>query len=152
MSVLISKSPIDVSSEIEKISRDRTDIGAVVTFTGICRGDEQGVPIDALTLEHYPDMANTEIGRHIDKAKSRWPLIDVRVVHRVGRIKPGEIIVAVLTASAHRQAAFSAAEFIMDYLKTHAPFWKKIEQKDGNHWVEARESDDAASERWKTSK
>ena len=99
-----------------------------MTFTGICRGDENGKPIAALTLEHYPAMAEAEIARHVEDAESRWALLGVTVIHRYGRIEPGEDIVLVVTASSHRQDAFAAAEFLMDYLKTHAPFWKRVEQ------------------------
>lgn len=148
MSVRITENPIDVEVETAVLSQGRSDVGALVTFTGICRGEENGVPITALTLEYYPGMVDVEIERHIEEAKSRWPLIGARVVHRVGRIKPGETIVLVAAASIHRKAAFSAAEFLMDYLKTHAPFWKKVERVDGAHWVDARETDDAAATGW----
>jgi molybdopterin synthase catalytic subunit len=148
MSVRISESTIDVNDETAALSRGHNDIGAIVTFTGICRGEENGQPIAALTIEHYPGMAETEIKDYVNTAKSRWPLIDATIVHRVGRIKPGEIIVLVITASAHRQAAFSAGEFLMDFLKTRAPFWKKVEIADDSHWVDARATDDAAVEHW----
>ncbi len=150
MSVRITEAPIDIAHETNELSRERENIGAVVTFTGICRGKENGDPIAALILEHYPGMAEAEIERHIENAKSRWPVLDVHVVHRIGRIKSGEAIVFVATASEHRQAAFSAAEFLMDYLKTHAPFWKKVEGLDGLHWIEARATDDTAAGRWDT--
>jgi len=130
------------------MTRGRSDIGAVVTFTGICRIDEDGEAIAALTLEHYPGMAETEIARHVDEATARWPLLGVTVIHRFGRIAPGEPIVLVVTASSHRQAAFAAAEFLMDYLKTRAPFWKQVEKSGEKSWVEAKASDDAAAERW----
>lgn len=149
MSVRISDTPIDVAAEIAALSRGQSDAGALVTFTGVCRGEEEGTPIAALVLEHYPGMAEEEIKRHVEEAKKRWPLLDARVAHRVGRIEPGETIVFVATASAHRQAAFAAAEFLMDYLKIRAPFWKKVERADGTHWVAARKTDDAAAERWK---
>jgi molybdopterin synthase catalytic subunit len=122
----------------------------VVIFTGICRGSEEGEPIAALTLEHYPGMAEAEIGRHVEEAKARWPLAGVTVIHRYGRIAPGEDIVMVVTASAHRQAAFAAAEFLMDYLKTRAPFWKQVEKAGGTTWIDAKSADDAAAERWRT--
>jgi len=130
------------------MTHGRSDIGAVVTFTGICRIDEDGEAIAALTLEHYPGMAETEIARHVDEATARWPLLGVTVIHRFGRIAPGEPIVLVVTASSHRQAAFAAAEFLMDYLKTRAPFWKQVEKSGEKSWVEAKASDDAAAERW----
>ena len=114
-------------------TRGRTDVGALVTFTGICRGAEAGEPIAALTLEHYPGMAEAEIARHVEEASARWPLLGVTVIHRYGRIVPGENIVLVVTASSHREAAFAAAEFLMDYLKTRAPFWKQVEKADGDN-------------------
>src|SRR5271169_3397922 len=148
MSVRIIEAPIDVAAETAGLSRGRSDVGALVTFSGICRGEEEGVPIAALVLEHYPGMAEEEIERHVEEAKKRWPLLGVRIAHRVGRITPGETIVLVATASAHRQAAFAAAEFLMDYLKTRAPFWKQVEKVSGTTWVEAKDADDAAAERW----
>jgi molybdopterin synthase catalytic subunit len=119
-----------------------------VSFSGICRGDEDHARIAALTLEHYPGMAEEEIRRHVDEAMSRWLLNGVTVIHRVGRITPGENIVLVVTASRHRQAAFQAAEFLMDYLKTSAPFWKKVDAATGAGWVEAHDRDDQAAARW----
>jgi len=101
-----------------------------------------------LTLEHYPGMAEGEIARHVEEAGARWPLLGVRVIHRYGRIEPGEVIVLVATASSHREAAFAAASFIMDYLKTRAPFWKQVETSAGTDWVEAKAEDEAAAERW----
>jgi molybdopterin synthase catalytic subunit len=143
----------DATAEVAKLTRGRTDIGAVVTFTGICRADENGEKISALTLEHYPDMAEAEIVRHVEEASKRWPLLGVTVIHRHGRIAPGEDIVLVVTASSHREAAFAAASFLMDYLKTLAPFWKQVEKPSGKTlvktWVEAKAADDAAAERWK---
>jgi molybdopterin synthase catalytic subunit len=149
--IRIQREPFDIAAEMAKLTRGRTDIGAVVTFTGICRGDENGDPIAALTLEHYPGMAEQEISRHVEEAQTRWPLLGVTVVHRHGRLMPGEDIVLVIAASSHRQAAFAAAEFLMDYLKTHAPFWKQVEQADDKTWVEARGADDAAAARWRRS-
>ena len=125
--IRIQREPFDVASETAKLTRGRTDIGAIVTFTGICRGDENGKPIVALTLEHYPGMAEQEIARHVEEAQQRWPLLGVTVIHRHGRLTPGEDIVLVIATSSHRQAAFAAAEFLMDYLKTRAPFWKQVE-------------------------
>ncbi len=146
--VRLQREPFDVAAEAAKLSRGRTDVGAVVTFTGICRGDEQGEAIAALTLEHYPGMAEAEIERHVQEAAARWPLAGVTVIHRYGRITPGEEIVMVVAASAHRQAAFAAAEFLMDYLKTRAPFWKQVEAAGRKSWVEAKHTDDAAAARW----
>lgn len=146
--IRIQQADFDVAREIAGLSQGRTDIGAVVSFSGICRGSEQGEPIAALTLEHYPEMAEAEIGRHADEALARWPLQGLTVIHRFGRIAPGENIVLVVTASAHRQAAFEAAEFLMDYLKTNAPFWKREESARGTNWIEARDHDDDAAARW----
>jgi molybdopterin synthase catalytic subunit len=146
--IRIQQADFDVAQEIAALSNGRTDIGAVVSFSGICRGSENGEPIAALTLEHYPGLAEAEIGRHADEALSRWPLQGLTIIHRFGRIAPGENIVLVVTASSHRQAAFEAAEFLMDYLKTNAPFWKREESEKGTNWVEARGHDDAATARW----
>jgi len=148
MSVRIQREDFDAGAEIARLSRGRTDIGAVATFTGICRGDG----IAAMTLEHYPGMAEAEIERHVAEAKQRWPLLGVTVIHRYGRLVPGDNIVLVVTASSHREAAFAAAEFLMDYLKTQAPFWKKEERAGGDGWVDARNSDDAAAASWSTPK
>ena len=148
MSVRIQREDFDVGAEIARLAHGRTDVGAVATFTGICRGDG----IVAMTLEHYPGMAEAEIERHVAEAKVRWPLLGVSVIHRYGRLLPGDNIVLVAAASSHREAAFAAAEFLMDYLKTQAPFWKKEERAAGAGWVEARGSDDAAAARWSTPK
>ena len=137
-----------LAAESARLTRGRTDIGAVVTFTGLCRAEEKGEPIAALTLEHYPGMAEAEIARHVEDACARWPLLGVTVIHRYGRIEPGEEIVMVATASSHRDAAFAAASFLMDYLKTLAPFWKQVETVSGATWVEAKSADDAAAARW----
>jgi molybdopterin synthase catalytic subunit len=146
--IRLQREPFDIAEEVTKLAGGRTDVGAVVTFTGICRADEKGTPIVALTLEHYPGMAEAEIARHVEEARARWPLLGVTVIHRHGRLKPGEVIVLVATASTHRQSAFAAAEFLMDYLKTRAPFWKQVETAGGTVWVEAKAADDEAAERW----
>src|SRR5450432_2785113 len=148
ITIRIQEADFDIAREIAALTQGRTDIGAVVTFSGICRGSEHNEPIAALTLEHYPGMAEAEIARHAETAMSRWPLTGVSVIHRVGRIAPGENIVLVLTASQHRQAAFQAAEFLMDYLKANAPFWKREESAAGTSWVDAQHHDDAAAARW----
>jgi molybdopterin synthase catalytic subunit len=148
VTIRIQQADFDIAREISALTKDHTDIGAVVSFSGICRGSEDGEAIAALTLEHYPGMAEEEIARHVNTALSRWPLTGVSVIHRVGRISPGENIVLVLTASEHRQAAFQAAEFLMDYLKANAPFWKREESAGGTNWVEARHHDDDAAARW----
>ena len=146
--IRIQQADFDVAQEIAELSKGRTDVGAVVSFTGICRGTEGSEPIAALTLEHYPGMAEAEIKRRADEATARWPLQGLTIIHRFGRIVPGENIVLVVTASSHRQAAFEAAEFLMDYLKTSAPFWKQEESARGKSWIEAQSHDDAAAARW----
>ncbi len=148
VTVRLQREDFDAAQEAAALTRGRDDVGAVVTFTGICRGSEAGQPIVALTLEHYPEMAEAEIVRHVEEAQARWPLAGVTVVHRYGRITPGENIVLVVTASSHREAAFAAAEFLMDYLKTRAPFWKQVEVAGTKSWVAAKDADDAAAKRW----
>jgi molybdopterin synthase catalytic subunit len=146
--VRLQREPFDAAAEAAKLARGRTDVGALVTFTGVCRGSENGEPIAALTLEHYPGMAEAEIERHAAEAAERWPLLGATIIHRFGRILPGEEIVLVVTTSSHREAAFAAAEFLMDYLKMRAPFWKQVERADGTSWVDAKATDDEAAERW----
>ena len=148
MTVRLQREDFDIGAEIARLSQGRTDVGAVASFTGICRGTDGAGGIAAMTLEHYPGMAEAEIGRHVAEAERRWPLLGVTVIHRYGRLVPGDNIVLVAAASQHREAAFAAAEFLMDYLKTRAPFWKKEERAGGDGWVEARQSDDAAAARW----
>ncbi|PBC11345.1 molybdenum cofactor biosynthesis protein MoaE [Mesorhizobium sp. WSM3859] len=147
--IRIQRQDFDVAAEIAGLTKGRTDIGAVVTFSGLCR-DEQGA-LSALELEHYPGMAEAEIGRIAAEAVERWPLQGLTVIHRHGKIVPGENIVLVVAASLHRRAAFEAANFLMDYLKSRAPFWKKEHLADGSEggWVEAKEADDQAADRWK---
>jgi molybdopterin synthase catalytic subunit len=147
--VRIQREDFDQAREIAALASGKSDVGAVVTFTGLCR-DENGM-LEALELEHYPGMAETQITRIAETACERWPLSGVSIVHRYGLIKPGENIVLVATASAHRHAAFEAASFIMDFLKSDAPFWKKEHRKDGRsgNWVEAKISDAEAQEKWR---
>lgn len=147
-SIRLQSEPFDTAREAATLTHGRTDIGAVVTFTGICRGDESGRRLAAMTLEHFPEMAEAEIARHVDDALHRWPLLGVTVIHRYGRLTPGEEIVLVITAASHRHEAFAAAEFLMDFLKTRAPFWKQVEYADGAHWVDAKATDDALAARW----
>ena len=147
--VSIQSTPFDAAAEIAALTRDLGGrAGAIVTFTGLCR-DEAG-RLSGLELEHYPGMAEAEIGRVVEAARARWPLQGVRVIHRHGLVAPGDGIVLVVTASSHRVAAFEAASFLMDYLKTRAPFWKREHLADGTigGWVEATEADDAATARW----
>jgi len=146
--IRIQAEPFDAAAETAALTGGRADIGAVVAFTGLCR--DEGGRLAALELEHYPGMAEAEINRIAEQAEHRWPLLGLTVIHRFGRVPPGEEIVLVLAASAHRAAAFEAASFMMDYLKTQAPFWKREHLKDGSTgaWVEAKEADDRAMERW----
>jgi molybdopterin synthase catalytic subunit len=146
--IRIQSESFDAAAETAVLTEGRADIGAVVAFTGLCR--DEGGTLSALELEHYPGMAEAEIARIAGEAEARWPLLGLTIIHRFGKIRPGEDIVLVLTASAHRRAAFEAAEFMMDYLKTRAPFWKREHLKDGTVgiWVEARSLDDEAADRW----
>lgn len=147
--VRVQAEDFDIAAEIAALSAGRSDIGAVVTFSGLCR-DEDG-QLSALELEHYPGMAQSEIARIAGEAAARWPLQGLTVIHRYGLIPAGGNIVLVVAASPHRQAAFEAANFLMDYLKSRAPFWKKEHRVDGSQgeWVEAKETDDKAAARWR---
>jgi molybdopterin synthase catalytic subunit len=140
-SIRVQRQDFDIAEEVAALTEGRTDIGAVVTFSGLCRAEEGSLA--ALEIEHYPGMAEEEIGRVVREAQARWPLDGVSVVHRHGRIRPGEQIVLVVTTSKHRRAAFAAAEFLMDYLKARAPFWKKEQLSSGElgDWVEAIETE-----------
>lgn len=151
VTIRIQSDDFDIAAEIAALTNINTDIGAVVSFSGICRGGNGPDAIAAMTLEHYPGMAEAEIGRHVAEAVARWPLDGVTVIHRYGRVVPGDNIVLVMAASKHREAAFQAAEFLMDYLKTSAPFWKSEERADGTNagWVDAQAHDDNAAARWK---
>jgi molybdopterin synthase catalytic subunit len=147
--VRVQREDFSVEDEIRRLSQGRRDVGAVVTFSGLCR--DEGGALNALELEHYPGMAEAEITRIALEAAARWPVTGLTAIHRIGRIAPGDNIVLVLAASPHRQAAFEAASFLMDFLKTDAPFWKKEHRADGSagEWVSAKEADDAAQSRWK---
>ncbi len=148
VTVRVQREDFDLAAEVSALNRGRTDIGAVVTFSGLCR-DEAGA-LNALELEHYPGMAEAEISRICHEAVQRFGLQGATAIHRFGRIEPGENIVLVVTASPHRQAAFDGANFIMDFLKASAPFWKKEHRADGSagEWVSAKDADDAARDRW----
>jgi molybdopterin synthase catalytic subunit len=149
--IRVQSEDFDVAAECRALVAGNDNAGAVVTFTGIVRRGEGDAAIRALTLEHYPGMTEAELERIEAEARARWPLSECLIVHRHGRLVPGENIVLVITVSTHRQAAFAAAEFLMDYLKTRAPFWKKEELENGSEtWVDAREKDDAAMARWLT--
>ncbi len=146
--ISIQAEPFSLADESAALARSTGDVGAVATFTGYCRSE--GGRLSALELEHYPGMAEEEIQRVVDEAVTRWPLMAVRVIHRFGRMTPGDEIVFVGTVSTHRREAFAACEFLMDYLKTRAPFWKKEYLADGRQgeWVEAKAADDVATLRW----
>jgi molybdopterin synthase catalytic subunit len=148
MAVRVQEADFDAGAEVAALTAGRTEIGAVVTFTGLVRGAAEGEAIADLTLEHYPGMTEAALAEIEAEALARWPLQASLVIHRHGRLAPGARIVLVVTASAHRQAAFAAAEFLMDYLKTRAPFWKKEGTAGGGRWVDAREEDGTAEARW----
>ncbi len=146
MTVRISDAPFDPGTELTQFAKGRTDIGAVVSFTGVVR-DTDG-RLTRMEIEHYPGMTEKAISKIVEEARSRWSLAEVLVIHRHGALAPGEVIMMVATASAHRVAAFEAAEFLMDYLKSRAPFWKKEHGEDGSDWVAAKDDDEAALTRW----
>ena len=146
--VTIQAEDFDIQAEIERLTRDNNNIGAIVTFTGLCR--DEGGTLSALELEHYPQMAQAEIQRIAELAIERFDLDGISAIHRYGKVAPGENIVLVIAASKHRQAAFDGANFLMDFLKTRAPFWKKEHMKDGEagNWVDAKDADDNALKKW----
>lgn len=146
--VRVQAEPFDPGAELNRFAVGRTDIGAVASFTGLVRDSHAGEQVLAMTLEHYPGMTERELERIEAEARDRWALDDCLVIHRHGRMLPGEPIVLVVTASAHRAAALDACAFLMDWLKTKAPFWKCEETPSGERWVEARASDDTAASRW----
>jgi molybdopterin synthase catalytic subunit len=155
MSVSVQEADFDAGAEISALSAGRDDVGAVASFVGLVRADKAATAeagaapaVQAMTLEHYPGMTEKALQEIVDEAQRRWDVFGVRVIHRVGRLLPGDRIVFVAVASAHRHDAFAACEFIMDYLKTRAPFWKKEETPEGGRWVDARESDEHAAGRW----
>lgn len=151
MKILVQGDAFDLGIEVDAMRHGRTDIGAIASFVGLARDMNEGSGVAAMTLEHYPCMTEKALGKIVDDACVRWSLLDVTVIHRVGRLLPGDPIVLVAVASSHRGEAFAACEFIMDYLKTQAPFWKKEETPAGGRWVEARASDEAAAARWSDS-
>jgi molybdopterin synthase catalytic subunit len=150
MSVRVQHEDFDAGREIARIREGNPQVGAVTTFVGVVRDMNDGSAVAGMELEHYPGMTEKAITSIIDEAKSRWDILDVHVIHRIGRLKPTDQIVLVVVASGHRGDSFAACEFVMDYLKTRAPFWKKEETPDGARWVEARTSDDTAAERWQS--
>jgi len=149
MTVRVQREDFDPGAEIARLHAGRSDIGAVASFVGLVRGESHGERLTRMTLEHFPGMTERELQRIAEDARARWALTDVAVVHRIGDLEPGERIVLVVTAAAHRRAAFEACEFLMDYLKTRAPFWKRELRASGEHWVEARDSDSDAAARWR---
>ncbi|MCK9992313.1 MAG: molybdopterin synthase catalytic subunit [Alphaproteobacteria bacterium] len=146
--IKVQQQDFDLAAEIAELTRGRTDIGGVVSFTGLVRDVSDGAKVAAMTLEHYPGMTEKQLAAIERDACARWPLSASLIIHRYGRLMPGEQIMAVVTASAHRQAAFEAAEFLVDWLKTKAPFWKLESDGAAESWVEARDSDDTAAGRW----
>ena len=148
--ILVQEALFDMAAETAALTAGRTDIGGVASFLGVCRGDDS---LAAMVLEHYPGMTERALGRIAAEAEARWPLTGCTVIHRVGPILPGEPIVLVLTASAHRAAALESCAFLIDWLKTKAPFWKREEFADGDaRWVAAKTEDDAAAARWSAPK
>lgn len=149
MNISVQTEPFDIGTQTAAISQGRTDIGALASFVGVARDTNSGSEVTAMTLEHYPAMTEKALAAIVDEALQRWALLDVTLIHRVGRLLPGDPIVMVIVASSHRAEAFAACEFLMDALKTRAPFWKKEETSAGERWVEARESDNSAADRWR---
>lgn len=147
--VRVQEPVFDAGAETAALSAGRRDVGAIATFVGLVRDQNDGASVGKMTLEHYPGMTERALEDICTEAASRWQVIDLRVVHRVGPLEPGEPIVFVGVSSAHRGDAFAACEFVMDFLKTRAPFWKREETPTGARWVEARASDDEAAGRWK---
>lgn len=146
--VRVQEAPFDAGEEIAAMTRGRRDVGAVATFVGVVRDRNEGASVGRMTLEHYPGMTEKALHQICTEAATRWELIDLRVVHRIGSMEPGEPIVLVAVSSAHRGDAFAACEFVMDFLKTRAPFWKREDTPSGSRWVDARSSDDEAAARW----
>ena len=148
-SISVQEADFDLSAEVRALTAGEFSAGAVASFVGLVRDNNDGTAVADMTLEHYPGMTEKALGEIADKAAERWELLGVRVIHRVGYLKPGEQIVLVVVSSPHRGNAFAACEFIMDYLKTQAPFWKKESTSAGSRWVDARDSDDAALDKWR---
>jgi molybdopterin synthase catalytic subunit len=146
--IVIQREDFDAGAEARTLSRDNPAVGAVASFVGLVRDRNDGASVSAMTLEHYPGMTEKAIAQIVDEAKGRWKIIDCSVIHRIGELRPTDQIVLVVVASSHRGDAFAACEFIMDFLKSRAPFWKKEATGEGARWVDARVSDDAAAARW----
>ncbi len=152
MLISVQQENFDVAAVTRKLSANRQDIGAVVTFSGLVRDQSSEKNLIALELEHYPGMTEKALGEIADQAMQRWDIADLAIIHRIGRLKPAENIVMVAVISAHRKEAFNACEFLMDYLKTQAPFWKKEITSQGEKWIEFKQSDQQAANRWHESK
>ena len=150
MKISVQREDFDSGAEIEALARGNPAVGGLAAFVGLVRDVNDGAAVGGMTLEHYPGMTEKAIGAIVEEARGRWDVIDCTVIHRVGELRPTDRIVLVAVASAHRGDAFAACEFIMDYLKTRAPFWKQEQTPEGARWVEARGSDDEAAERWDT--
>jgi molybdopterin synthase catalytic subunit len=146
--IRVQEANFDIAEEQQALLASRTNVGALVSFVGLVRDFNERPEVSALSLEHYPGMTEAALGEIVVEAESRWPLDGVRLVHRIGRLAPGDPIVLVVVASAHRRAAFEACDFIMDYLKTRAPFWKKEHAATGDYWVGERDSDHRDARRW----
>jgi len=149
MKISVRREDFDSGAEIEALARGNASVGAVAAFVGLVRDANEGTAVGRMTLEHYPGMTEKSIGAIVEEARGRWQVIDCTVIHRIGELQPTDRIVLVAVASGHRGDAFAACEFIMDYLKTRAPFWKKEQTAEGARWVEARSSDDESAERWR---
>ena len=148
MSVRVQREDFDVGAEIDALARGNPRIGGVASFIGLVRDVADGTGVRAMTLEHYPGMTEKQLAAIVQEARARWPLEGCLVIHRYGRLEPTDRIVLVVTASAHRQAALDSCAFLIDWLKTKAPFWKNEDTAEGDRWVEARQSDDAAAAKW----
>lgn len=148
MTVRVQNEDFNAGDEIKRLQAERKDVGAVVCFIGLVRDINEGDSVSKLTLEHYPGMTEKSLNKIAEQAKTRWNIMDVLIIHRVGTLAPSDQIVLVAVSGGHRDEAFAACEFVMDYLKTEAPFWKKELTQNGERWVEAKESDDSAKSRW----
>lgn len=148
MTVRVQNEDFNAGDEIKRLQAERKDVGAVVCFIGLVRDINEGDSVSKLTLEHYPGMTEKSLNKIAEQAKARWNIMDVLIIHRVGTLAPSDQIVLVAVSGGHRGEAFAACEFVMDYLKTEAPFWKKELTQNGERWVEAKESDDSAKSRW----
>jgi molybdopterin synthase catalytic subunit len=148
MGVRVQAEDFDVGLELDRLRAGNPNVGALASFVGLMRDVNDGEAVSEMTLEHYPGMTERALEQIVEQARQRWEVIDILVVHRVGPLRPQDRIVLVAVAAAHREPAFRACEFVIDYLKTQAPFWKKEQTRDGSRWVEARASDEQAAQRW----